>query len=266
MSRTVAAARRAWERRKNAAFPAGALTFHLDAWTRRRLTPETGGASAEVMARFGFDELLVVHGSALLGRDGVTLVAGPPGIGKSSVLRELDREGLGRFVEDGLLLVGARRDRWHLLVTGTHDVLDRSSRIGGRSRSLLGVRFCFYQNADTGVLRKRNPIRSALLAHLPSASFTLATAFGPRPDRPFTPACHEVGALVVLPHPKDPASAVRLRGRDRVEEVADIASLAPATVAVLSVSPLGPLLEVKGRLRMAILSTRVQETDGRLPD
>jgi len=248
--------REAWERRKRRAFPPGAVTFHIGAWSRGRLSPDAVADADEVRTRFGFDELFVVHGSAFLDGAGVTLVSGPPGIGKSSVLRELESEGRGRLVEDGVLLVGSRDGTWHLVVTGTLGILNRSSRIGGRVRDLMGVRYCLYQNASTKVLRKAHPLRSALLSRLPDAAFTLSVAFAPPPGRPFTPEVHEVRSLLVLPHAEDPAKALRLCRGGVASEVADVTTLAPPTVSVRLVSPLGELLEVRERLRRSILDGR----------
>ena len=266
MRRTRGPFRRAWERRKRTAFPPGALTFHLDAWTRRVVSPEADAASSNVMGRYGFDELLVVHGSAWHDEGGCTLLTGPAGIGKSTVLRELERSGLGHLVEDGILLVGLRADRWHLLLTGALGVMDRTSRIGARIRSLIGVRYCLHQNADAKLLRRTYPVRSAVLARLPQVSFTLATAFGPRPVRPFTPTTLEVRALVVMPHPEDSSRALRLLRGAKAEEVPDVVLLAPASVSFLSVSPIGDLPAVRARLRQAVLSIRDQEPHGRRPD
>ena len=259
MSRSTGPLRRLWERHKLGAFPPGALTFHLGAWTKRSITPTADASSAEVMARYGLEELIVVHGSAWSDEGGCTIVSGPPSIGKSTVLRTLERSGLGRFVEDGLLLVGLRAGRWHLLVTGTFAVLDRTSRIGARVRSLIGVRFCFHQNEDSALLQRAHPSRAAVLSLLPYASFTLATAFGPRDGRPFTPTTHEVRTLIVMPHPQDPAHALRLRRGAPAEEAPDVALFAPAAVSVVVVSPIGDLGEVRARLRSAVLSVRDRE-------
>lgn len=245
--------RRLWESRKRSAFPPGALTFHLEAWTRRRLARDGAAAASEALSRLGFDEFLVLHGGAWLDGGGATLISGPAGIGKSSVLRELEADGHGRLVEDGLLLVGVRRGGWHLVTTGTHDLLTRASRISRRVRDLMRVDFCLYQNAEMEILRRTNPIRSAILFRLAGASFTLAAAFGPRPRRPFTPSSHEVRRLIVMPHPEDSAGALRVRAGGAAEEVAHPASFAPARVAVVSVSPLGSLPEVRRRLRQVVL-------------
>ena len=181
-------ARRMWERRKRSAFPPGALTFHIEAWSRRALSSAGADASAHARARLHLDEFLVLHGSAWLSHGAVTLICGPAGIGKSSVLSELERSGRGRLVEDGLLLVGLRRASWHLVVTGALDLLGLASRISRRIRKLMRVDFNTFQNADVEVLRHAHPMRAPLLFHVSDVAFTLAAAFGPRRDHPFTPS------------------------------------------------------------------------------
>jgi hypothetical protein len=247
--------RRLWERRKRSAFPPGALTFHLEAWTRRSLSAEGRDAAIRACRLLDCDELLVLHGSAWLTGGGVTLVCGPAGIGKSTVLRALQRSGQGHLVEDGVLLVGVRSSRWFLVLTGANDVLDRASRIGRRFRDLMGVDFSLFQGADPEALRRAHPLRAAVLLRLSSFSFSLAAALGPRPRAPFSPSCVEVSRLLVARHAFDPSPTIRLGQAGTAEVVADIAPAAPATVAVTTVSPLGELEEIRRRLRDALLTS-----------
>ncbi len=128
--------RRLWQRRKLSAFPPGAVTFHLDTWTRRALSPEGAAAAARFRERFGFDELLLLHGSAWVHAGTWSLVTGPPGIGKSTALRDLERHGHGRVEEDAIVLVGVKPSGWYAASTGSTDVLERAYRISRRLRDV----------------------------------------------------------------------------------------------------------------------------------
>ncbi|MGE5237162.1 MAG: hypothetical protein ACM3O7_12530 [Acidobacteriota bacterium] len=245
--------RRWWESHKCSAFPAGAHTFHIEAWTRRTLTPPGAEAARQARESFGFDEFLVLHGSAWLADGTTTLVCGPPGIGKSTVLRSLQDMGRGRLIEDGLLLVGVSAETWHLVLTGATEVLDRASRIGRRIRELMLVDFSLFQDPNPEAMRRAHPVRAALLLRLSGVSFTLAAALGPRPNGSFSPSHLEITRLVVAHHPLDPSPSLRLHDRGPAQEVADLRSATPAGVAVMSVCPFGTLTEIRQRLRDALL-------------
>ena len=242
-----------WEKRKRSAFPRGAVTFHLAAWTRRRLPPEDLSELAAELDRSGFDEFLVIHGSAWLAGGRITLVTGPPGVGKSSALRGLEARGHGLVSEEGLVLVGVRPGSWEVVRTGTLDLLTLASRIGGWIRRLMGIQFSLPDEAAVrqrgASLRNRDP-RQFRAANL---SFSLAAAIAPRPRRPVDPGSFEVAGLVVMPCPGYAPDSFHLRRGGEVEEIADLALLAPPAVAVRSVSPLGERNEVVRRLREEVL-------------
>lgn len=242
-----------WDRRKARAFPPEALTFHLPAWQQRELSGAGAEQARAFFARFAPDELLVLHGSAWRSEAGVTLVCGPPGIGKTSVLTELEACGEGRLVEDGVILVAVRCGRWELTETGTVGVMRRAARISKRVRRVLLADFSFWLERDTASARRARPFRSVLLcAWLPRLSFAAASLVVGPASPPFEPALATVGRLLLAYHAEDPWLAVRVSPRLAVEEVTDLRELVPAAVELDVISPIGGVAEVRDRLRHAL--------------
>lgn len=251
MSGSARLPRRVWERHKARAFPPGAITFHLAAFGRRRLTEEGSAEAAALRARFGLDELLVLHGSALAGSGGATLVTGPPGIGKSTALRETAAAGLGRVVEDGVLLVGLRAQEALLVTTGTVGVMDRASRIAGRLRRLMEAHGGARRPGDAERPGQR-ALREAALARVPAVAFTLATGLARGPRAPFAPDLHVVRAAVAVRQPGDPAPPLRLLPDGSLEELSGLELLSRSGVAVLEVLPGDARAGLRSRLAGAL--------------
>lgn len=129
--------RAAWTEVKARAFPPGAITFHLGAWSRGELSEVEGVAARALLTELGFERLLVLHGSAVqVGRETVVVV-GARGIGKSTACRMLVRRQEAILVEDGLVLAGEAGDRWTLIESGTLAVLRRSALVSAAMRRLL---------------------------------------------------------------------------------------------------------------------------------
>ena len=130
--------RSAWAELKSRAFPPGAVTFHLGAWSRGTLSEEEGVAARALLEEVGAERLLVLHGSAIRFRGETVVVVGPPAIGKSTACRALVlREG-ATWLEDGLVVAAESGDRWTLIETGTLAVLRHAALFAAGPRRFLG--------------------------------------------------------------------------------------------------------------------------------
>ncbi len=113
------------------------MTFHLEAWGRRGLTPALAAKAHDLSANLGLDPLWIVHGCAFLVRGHAAVLTGPPGLGKSRLLFRLERQGEGQCVDDGLVIVGLRDGRLWVVETGTLSFARREFRINLVLRRLL---------------------------------------------------------------------------------------------------------------------------------
>jgi len=242
-----------WERRKAKAFPPGAVTFHLVAWRGAALVGPNLEQARAFFARFSPEELLVLHGSALEAATGVTLVCGPAGVGKSSILTELEARGVGRLIEDGILLVARRQGRWELASTGVTEVMRRAARISKRLRRLLRADFSVWQAADSAAVWRARPLRTTLLRDwIPRLSFSAACLWRWSGAVPFELALRPVDGLILLYHAEDPWLAARVSPQLVVENVENLGKLVPDSVRLVQVSPIGGMVEVRDRLRQAV--------------
>ena len=83
--------------------------------------------------------MFVLHGNALAAPgEGAVIVLGPSGVGKSTICASLASLGRAELLEDGLVVVGRRENRWYVLETGTRGVLSRASRISSLLRRVTG--------------------------------------------------------------------------------------------------------------------------------
>ena len=246
--------RRAWERRKERVFPPGAVTFHLEAWGRRRMSPEIAAEARRVAGDFGLEPIWIVHGCAFLRGGEAAVLAGPPGMGKSRLLFALERAGSGRCLEDGLALVGLAGGRLQVLETGTLAFARREFRINLLLRRLLLV--------DRSVFSTPTPLRTRgariafrLLLRLPDLAFKLNVVLPRVRAAAHTPRLYPVGRVVAAPHPGDPYPSFRLDGGRRLETVRDLGGELAPHARVVRVSPLGTRSDVARRVRDALLAS-----------
>ena len=244
--------RRWWERRKAAAFPSGAVTFHLRTWSRGALDSDAAAQAASLMAAHGFRELVLLHGNAIELDGRLLVVAGPSGVGKSTVCRALVRRAGARLVEDGLVLAGSSGRAWTVVETGTLGVLSRSSRLARTVRRLTGTNRSIYRQREARCPFPRLTWHRRAAGELP---FSLAILLTLRRGGAFTPALRLLDHLVVLEHPEAPLETYRIARNGRLTPVADPAAEPPPGLAVTRLSSVGARDEVQARLVSAMRRT-----------
>ena len=103
---------------------------------------------ARAMNNFGLKRLILVHGIAVTRRaDGIVMV-GPPGIGKSTVLRRASRRETVQPIDDGLIVIGEKEDgKFVIIETGTYGVDKKRSLVSKALRKILRFKTP-YREAD----------------------------------------------------------------------------------------------------------------------
>jgi hypothetical protein len=238
-----------WGRVKDAAFPPGAITFHLGVWTSRRVTAADTRQVARLMAAHGLERLLVVHGNAIEVNGRVVLLAGSSRIGKSTACMVLEERGDARVLEEGLVLLGAVDGRWVVVGTGTFSVLRSASRIRARllRRFPAAVRPPWISSPTSRWNRAAANLVNAL-------AFRLAVLRNLHRRVDFRASVRDVAGLAVAVTPADAFPSLLLDARGSVEVIGDLLGVAPAGVSTLSFSALGNREESLDRLVQAILA------------
>lgn len=238
-----------WTRIKDAAFPPGAITFHLGVWTRRRVTTADARQVDRLMAAHGLERLLVVHGNAIDVHGRVVLLAGASQIGKSTACTVLEARGDARILEEGLVLLGAVGERWVVVGTGTLGVLRSASRI----RSMLLRRFpaVVYPPWISSLTSRW---RRAAANPVNALAFRFAVLRNLHRRVEFRADVRDVAGLAVAVTPADSFPSLLLDARGSVEVIGDLLDVAPAGVSTLSFSALGNREETLDRLVQAILA------------
>jgi hypothetical protein len=97
----------------------------------------------------------VVHGLAAEVDGKTTLLMGPHGVGKSTIMRELAAEGRARIIDDGFVVIGRDKDSkdFHVVSSGLVGVNKRFSDISKVLRSCCGYKSAFLDGKD---FEKRN--------------------------------------------------------------------------------------------------------------
>ena len=245
--------RRAWTRRKERAFPPGAVTFHLEAWGRRRMTPALEAKARGVADTVGLDPIWIVHGCAFLVGGEAAVLAGPPGLGKSRLLFELERRGEGRCLDDGLVLLGLGCGRLRLVETGTLSFARRGFRISLLLRRLLLIDRSVF-STPTPLRTRRARLVYRALWRVPDLAFKLNVVLPRGRLAPHQPCDVPVSRFVVAAHSEDPYPSFRLDGARSFEAVRDLCGEFAPYAHVHRVSPLGPRAEVARRIRRALLA------------
>ncbi|MBK9088789.1 MAG: hypothetical protein IPL90_06970 [Holophagales bacterium] len=241
--------RTVWAGLKARAFPPGAITFHLGAWSRGALSEVEGKTARALLDELGFQRLFVLHGSAVqLGTETVVVV-GSRGIGKSTACRNLVRHGGAVLVEDGLVLAGEADGRWTLIETGTLGVLRRAALLAAAPRRFL---------PSPGALTPRTAGRRSgkglprFHRALEGLAFRGGVLFSQRRKEPMVRRLLPIDRLVVAEYPESPSGSWETDGRT-MSAVADVETRIPAGTTVRRPAVTGSrpdvLLRLEGALR-----------------
>jgi hypothetical protein len=87
--------------------------------------------------QFEFDDVWLLHGVAMKRKGGATVLSGPVGIGKSTLLRKVTRSGLAEPLDDGFILVGRVKGCYYVLASGLYPVIRTISIISKSLRMLF---------------------------------------------------------------------------------------------------------------------------------
>jgi hypothetical protein len=217
------------------------------------MTPELEAQAGRVAGTLGLDPIWIVHGCALLLGGEAAVLAGPPGLGKSRLLFELERRGEGRCLDDGLVLLGVGRGRLRLVETGTLAFARRGFRISLLLRRLLLIdRSVFSTPAPLRTRRTRLVYRA--LCRVADLAFKLNVALPRGRLAPHEPGDVPVSRFVVAAHPEDPFPSFRLDGARSFAAVRDVGREFAPYADVRRVSPLGSRAEVAREVRRALLA------------
>lgn len=93
------------------------------------------------MGEFGFEDLWIFHGVAMKDRGGRAIVlAGPAGIGKSTLLRKVAGMGLAEPMDDGFIVAGMIRGQYCILESGLYPAQKTISVLSKWLRMLSGYK------------------------------------------------------------------------------------------------------------------------------
>jgi hypothetical protein len=240
--------RAAWAGLKTRAFPPGAITFHLGAWSRGVLSEAEGTAARALLGELGFERFFVLHGSAVQVGTETVVVVGSRGVGKSTACRTLARREGAVLVEDGLVLAGETDGRWTLIETGTLGVLRRAALLAAGPRRLL---------PSPGVLVSRTPGERSgkrlprFHRALEGLAFRGGVLFSQRRKERIVRRLLHIDRLVVAEYPESPSGSWETDGRT-MSAVDDVGARIPAGTTVRRPAMAGSRPDVLLRLEDAL--------------
>ena len=220
--------RSAWAELKGRAFPPGAVTFHLGAWSRGALSEEEGAAARALLEEAGAERLLVLHGSAIRLRGETVVVVGPSAIGKSTACGALVlREG-ATWLEDGLVVAAESGNRWNLIETGTLAVLRHAALFAAGPRRFLGRP----DGRERGGASRGSKVGIRLHRFLDRQAFRAGILLAGRPTEASARRQLPIDRIVVVDDPRAMQTSWETDGRT-MTPLFDVAARAPSGVAVL---------------------------------
>ncbi|CAG1769219.1 hypothetical protein BAC2_00142 [uncultured bacterium] len=243
--------RSAWAELKSRAFPPGAVTFHLGAWSRGALSEEEGAAARALLEEVGAERLLVLHGSAIRLRGETVVVVGPPAIGKSTACRALVlREG-ATWLEDGLVVAAESRGCWTLIETGTLAVLRHAALFAAGPRRFLGRP----DGREPGGAGRGSEVGTRLHRFLDRQAFRAGVLLAGRQTEASARRQLPIDRIVVIDDPRATQPSWETDGR-KMAPLFDVAARAPSGVAVLRCPTVASRTEAWRHLALALGSER----------
>ena len=240
--------RSAWAELKSRAFPPGAVTFHLGAWSRGALSEDEGAAARALLEEVGAERLLVLHGSAVRLRGETLVVVGPPAIGKSTACRALVlREGAS-WLEDGLVVAAESGGRWTLIETGTLAVLRGAALFAAGPRRFLGKPGGRERGAAD---RGTGGVGARLHRFLDRQAFRAGVLLAGRQAGACVRRRFPIDRIVVVDDPRGKQSSWETDGRT-MTPLYDVGARVPAGVAVLRRAAAGSRMEAWRDLALAL--------------
>jgi hypothetical protein len=249
----------AWAELKGRAFPPGAVTFHLGAWSRGALSEEEGAAARALLAEVRAERLLVLHGSAIRFRGETVVVVGPPAIGKSTACRALVlREG-ATWLEDGLVVTAESCGRWTLIETGTLAVLRHAALFAAGPRRFLGRP----DGRERGGAGRGSKVGTRLHRFLDRQAFRAGILLAGRQADAPAGRRFPIEKVVVVDDPRGKQTSWETDGRN-MTPLPDVGARAPAGVTVLRCPAAGSRSEAWRDLAVALGSERAAPASARL--
>jgi hypothetical protein len=240
--------RTAWAGLKDRAFPPGAITFHLGAWSRGALSETEGATAKALLAELAFERLFVLHGSAVQLGSETVVVVGSRGIGKSTACRALVRHEGAVLVEDGLVLAGEANGRWTLIETGTLGVLRRAALLAAGPRRFLPSPGAL---ASRGAGRRSGKGLPRFHRALEGLAFRGGVLFSQRRKEPIVRRLLPIDRVVVAEHLGGSSGSWETDGRT-MSAVADLETRIPAGTTVRRPAVTGSRPDVLLRLEDAL--------------
>jgi hypothetical protein len=165
-----------------------------------------------------FDDVWIFHGIAMELKGKAIVLQGPPGIGKSTLLRKMARTGMAKPIDDGSVVVGKRDNCYYVLKSGLYPTL-RTISILSKVLRILFRYHSPYLNADPRHNLMKAIKRGEMLHNL--AVLTGSLVAGNRNSEGVIAKPVKLERLLLVTHQKDPQLPRRMCG-EKIESISAI--------------------------------------------
>ncbi|MBI4361431.1 hypothetical protein HY572_06715 [Candidatus Micrarchaeota archaeon] len=204
-------------------FPPGAIRFQYNVSLGQELTEENRREIQGIKERFDLTDVYVGHGTTIQRNGSAHAILGPPGIGKTRLLKNLEKTGALTGLDDGLIVLGKMRDgRMVTITTGTLRTNLRKAFVEQKLRGMADYKSPYLGEPSGRELTTRLK-KDAIIARIAQ----LASLFLWKDRKPFEPQAIELGNGVYVQHPKNPfafrhvneSGQTRKLNQEEIEEV-----------------------------------------------